>query len=245
MQKPKKLIWQLYPSYLLLVLLTLVATGWFADRSMRSFYMTQIRQDLLDQAYLMAYQSGPLLELSAGAELDRRCKEIGAKVPARFTIVLPNGRVVGDSEAAPGEMENHGDRPEIRQALKGEVGAAIRFSGTLRQRMLYVAVPVRTGGTIQGVTRAAIATDAIDRQLKTLQIRIALGGVIIAVLASLVCLVISRRITRPIEAMRQGAAHYARGDLSHRLHPPGTLELAGLAHTMNQMAHELERRIQG
>ena len=244
MQKPKKLIWLLYPSYLLLVLLTLVATGWFADRSMRSFYMTQIRQDLLDQANLLADEFAPMLTSSAAAELDRRCKEIGTKVPARFTVVLPNGVVVGDSEAATGEMENHGDRPEIRQALKGEVGSAIRFSGTLRQRMLYVAIPVEARGIIRGVTRAAIATDAIDRQLKSLQIRIALGGIVIAVLASLVCLVISRRITRPIEAMRQGAARYARGDLSHRLHPPATLELAGLAHTMNQMAHELERRIQ-
>lgn len=246
MQKSKKLIWHLYPSYLLLILLTLTATGWFAGRSMRAFYLTQIRQDLLNQAYLLTDLFVPLLEPLRRQELDRRCKQVGGKVRTRFTVILPDGRVVGDSEALPDEMENHGDRPEIRQALKGDVGSSIRFSGTLRQRMLYVAIPIqdKDRAAVQGVVRISIATDAIDEQLRKLQIRIALGGVIIAVLASLICLVISRRITRPIEAMRQGAARYARGDLSHRLHPPETMELAGLANAMNQMAHDLEGRIQ-
>jgi two-component system phosphate regulon sensor histidine kinase PhoR len=246
MQKPKKLIWHLYPSYLLLILLTLTAIGWFAGRSMSSFYMTQIRQDLLNQAYLLTDLFVPLLDPLRPQELNRRCKQVGGKVRTRFTVILPNGKVVGDSEAVPDEMENHGNRPEIRQALKGEVGAATRFSGTLRQRMLYVALPIpgRENAAIRGVIRISIPTDAIDEQLRRLQVRIALGGVIIAALASLVCLVISRRITRPIEAMRQGAARYARGDFSHRLHPPETMELAGLADAMNQMAHDLEERIQ-
>jgi two-component system, OmpR family, phosphate regulon sensor histidine kinase PhoR len=244
MQKPKKLIWHLYPSYLLLILLTLTATGWFVSHSMRSFYLTQIRQDLLNQAYLLRDLFVPLLDPLRQQELDRRCKEVGGRVLTRFTVILPNGKVVGDSEALPARMENHGNRPEVRQALKGGVGSAIRFSGTLRQRMMYVAMPVQYQTAIRGVIRISIPTEAIDKQLRVLQIRLALGGVVIAVLASLVCLVISRRITRPIEAMRQGAARYAQGDLSHRLHPPETLELAGLAAAMNQMAHDLEGRIQ-
>jgi two-component system, OmpR family, phosphate regulon sensor histidine kinase PhoR len=243
MQKPKKLIWHLYPSYLLLILLTLTATGWFVSRSMRSFYLTQIRQDLLNQAHLLKDLVVPLLEPLHQQELDRRCKEVGGRVLTRFTVILPNGKVVGDSEAVPAQMENHGNRPEVRQALKGTVGSAIRFSGTLRQRMMYVAMPVQDQTAIRGIIRISIPTEAIDRQLRTLQIRLALGGVVITVLASLICLAISRRITRPIEAMRQGAARYAQGDLSHRLHPPETLELAGLAAAMNQMAYDLEGRI--
>jgi two-component system, OmpR family, phosphate regulon sensor histidine kinase PhoR len=242
--KPKKLIWQLYPSYLLLVLLTLAATGWYAGHSMRTFYLSQIHQNLLNQAHLMADQFVPLLDPLRASELDRRFKALGRQVPTRLTLILPDGRVVADSEAWPAEMENHAGRPEIQQAFKGNDGSATRFSGTLHQRMLYVAIPIRPNGSLMGVMRASIAADAIDRQLRALQIRILLGGVIIAVLASLVCLVISRRITRPIEAMRQGAARYAEGDLSHRLHPPDTRELAGLAEAMNQMAQELEGRIQ-
>ena len=44
--------------------------------------------------------------------------------------------------------------------------------------------------------------------------------------------------------MRIGAERFAQGDLSHRLEPPNTVELAALAKAMNQMAEELEQRIQ-
>lgn len=244
MKNRKPLIWQLYPSYLLLVLLALMATGWYASRSMHAFYLSQIHQDLLHQSQLLKDQFLPLLKSSQYDALDRFCKAGGRRVPTRLTVILPDGRVVGDSEANPPQMENHGNRPEIQQALAGEKGASTRFSDTLRQHMTYVAIPIKDDETIRGIMRVSIAIDAIDNQLRTLRARLAVGGVIIAVLASIVCLVISRRITRPIQTMRQGADRYAQGDLSLRLHPPSTQELAALAQAMNQMAHELERRIQ-
>jgi two-component system phosphate regulon sensor histidine kinase PhoR len=176
--------------------------------------------------------------------LDRLCKDIGRLVPTRLTVILPDGLVVGDSKAQTGDMENHSDRPEIMDAFGNREGASIRHSDTLGQRMMYVALPIRSGDVIRGVLRVSIAIDAIDKQLRSLQVRMALGGVAIAALASLVCLFISRRISQPLEIMRQGASRYARGDLSHRLGLPGTLELAGLAEAMNQMAKELEQRIQ-
>ncbi len=243
MAKRRRLIGQLYPSYLLLVFIVLGAAGWFAGHSMRSFYISQTRQDLMHQASLLTGQFRPLLNPADPAALDRLCKANAVHVPTRITVILPNGRVVGDSEATPLTMDNHGDRPEIKQALKGETGSAIRFSGTLQQRMLYVAVPISEKDQIQGVMRIAIATRAVDKQLQALQARIALGGVVIAVVAALLSLVISRRISRPLETMRRGAARFARGNLSHRLHPPATLELAELAEAMNQMAQDLQGRM--
>ncbi len=243
MAKRRRLIGQLYPSYLLLVFIVLGAAGWFAGHSMRSFYVSQTRQDLMHQASLLTGQFRPLLNPADPAALDRLCKASGARVPTRITVILPDGRVVGDSEATPLTMENHGERPEIKQALKGETGSAIRFSGTLQQRMLYVAVPIFEKDHIQGVMRIAIATRAVDKQLHALQARIALGGVVIAMVAAILSLVISRRISRPLETMRRGAARFARGDLSHRLYPPATLELAELAEAMNQMAQDLQGRM--
>jgi len=244
MNRRKRLIWQLYPSYLVLVLIAVLATGWYAGSSMHHFYLSQIRQDLLNQSRLLKDQFLPLLTPDRYEELDRYCKAGGQRIPTRMTVILPDGTVVGDSEAQPAEMENHGDRPEIRQALKGGSGSATRFSDTLKKHMMYVAIPIKAGQSIKGIVRVSIAIDAVDNQLRTLQMRIAIGGIVIAVLASIVCLVISRRISRPIETMRRGAERYAQGDLSLRLHPPDTFELAALAEAMNQMAHDLEQRIQ-
>ena len=239
----RRLIWQLYPSYLILVLLALLATGWYTSHAMRSFYMSQVRKDLLHQARFLTPQFLPLVTPLDAAAVDRFCKQVVLDMATRLTVILPDGTVVGDSETDPKKMENHGDRLEIIEALKGNTGTAMRFSDTLGQHMMYLAYPLGTEN-VSAVVRVSLALTAIEQRLRALQFRIALGGVVVAILASLVCLVISRRISRPIETMRQSAARFARGELSHRLMPPETAELAGLAQAMNQMAQELEERIQ-
>jgi two-component system phosphate regulon sensor histidine kinase PhoR len=244
MKKRKPLIWHLYPSYLILVLAALTAIGWYASRSMRQFYLTQMHQNLFNQSQLLKNKFLPMLEPSQYAATDRYCKLSGKELATRLTVILPDGTVVGDSQAMPAKMENHGDRPEVRQAMAQGEGSATRFSDTLGQQMMYVAVAISKDGATKGIVRTSIAIDEVDSQLGSLQARMVVGSIIIALLVSFVCLLISRRISRPIETMRQGAERYAQGDLSHRLQPPDTIELAALAEAMNQMAGELERRMQ-
>ena len=59
------------------------------------------------------------------------CKELGEKAATRLTVILPDGKVVGDSEESPQNMDNHADRhEEIIEALAGDVGNSLRFSDT-------------------------------------------------------------------------------------------------------------------
>lgn len=244
MIKRKRLIWQLYPSYLVLVLIAVLATGWYASRAMRGYIRYQTHQDLLHQSHLLTEYFTPMFSSFNPPLLDQQCKRLGLGIPTRITLILPDGRVVADSEAETVQMENHADRPEIQSAFKGRTGSSTRFSNTLKQEMIYVAVPLRMEDRVVGVVRVSLAISAIDRQLSDLQMRLAFGGLVVAALAALICLVISRRISRPIENMRKGADLFARGELNHRLDPPATFELAALAEAMNQMAVELEQRIQ-
>ncbi|MBT8342993.1 MAG: PAS domain-containing sensor histidine kinase, partial [Desulfatitalea sp.] len=121
MVKRKRLIWQLYPSFVLLVLGALLATGWYASHATRSFYMAQTREDLLRQARLLTPQLKPYLKPLQAAPLDLFCKHIMRNVHTRMTVVLTNGRVVADSDADPRMLKNHADRPEIITALTGSV----------------------------------------------------------------------------------------------------------------------------
>jgi two-component system phosphate regulon sensor histidine kinase PhoR len=91
MKKRKPLIWHLYPPYLILVLVALLAIGWYASRSMRHFYLSQIHQNLFNQSQLLKNQFLPLLEPSRYSELDRYCKEGGKQIPTRLTVILPDG----------------------------------------------------------------------------------------------------------------------------------------------------------
>ena len=53
-------------------------------------------------------------------------------------------------------MDNHADRPEFRNALQGETGMALRFSNTLEEQMMYLAVPIIREDKLSGVARISI-----------------------------------------------------------------------------------------
>jgi two-component system phosphate regulon sensor histidine kinase PhoR len=67
-----------------------------------------------------------------------------AEVPApyRLTLIGRDGAVLADSRLPRGELENHGERPEVKAALAGAEGRARRSSESLGAELLYAALPV-------------------------------------------------------------------------------------------------------
>ncbi len=243
MKKKKRLLWQLYPSYLLITLISLMAVSLFASSAFKQFFLERTAADLISRAHLLEKQMGnyiaPLDEMS----VDSICKAVGEQSLTRITVILPSGKVVGDSEEAPENMNNHADRFEVAEALLGNVGTSNRYSSTLRQDMMYLAIPLEKNNEVIAVLRTSIPITSIYDELKSIQIQIGFGYLLIALLAAGVSLFVSKRISRPIEEMKKGAEQFARGDLAYRMPVPDTEEMRGLAEAMNQMAAQLDDRI--
>src|SRR5271166_2147771 len=72
----------------------------------------------------------------------------GQAAGASATVIDPTGKVLADSEAEPGGMDNHGHRGEFVTALGGTIGVEERKSETLGVPFLYVAAPV-SGGAVR------------------------------------------------------------------------------------------------
>jgi two-component system phosphate regulon sensor histidine kinase PhoR len=244
MKKRRRLLWQLFPSYLLITLISLLAASWYASEAMRHFFLDQKAIDLKARAALLEKQITGLLSPLQKNAVDSICKEAGRLSATRITVILPDGTVIGDSRETPRLMDNHANRPEIIPALAGKAGKSLRFSKTLMQRMLYVAVPIKDRQSVVAVLRTSLPANTVENEIRSIQLKIALGGCIIALLAAGISWVISRRISRPIEQMKKSAEQFARGDLSHRLTFPDSEEMAGLADAMNQMAAQLDNRIE-
>ncbi|MCD4763831.1 MAG: cell wall metabolism sensor histidine kinase WalK [Desulfobacterales bacterium] len=243
MKKKKRLLWQLYPSYLLITLISLLAVSLFASSAFRQFFLERTAADLKSMAHLLEkqieYFISPLDEMS----VDSICKAVGEQSFTRITVILPSGKVVGDSEEAPESMDNHADRFEVAEALLGNVGTSTRYSSTLRQDMMYLAIPLEKNNEVIAVLRTSIPITSIYDELRSIQIQIVFGGLLIALFAAGVSLFISKRISRPIEEMKKGAEQFARGDLAYRMPAPDTEEMRGLAEALNQMAAQLNDRI--
>lgn len=240
----RRIFWQIYPSHLAVTLLSLAAVFFISSRAMTRFYHNQTAESLGLQAVFIEEKVRDNFEAAGAEELSRLAETLGSRTPARVTLIFPDGTVAGDSEMAHKEMGNHRDRPEILAALTGHTGESVRFSNTLRKNMMYVAVPVRHGEQIVGVVRVALPLTAMDQLLGEVQHKIFFGGLVVLLLAALLSLLVSRRISRPLERIKQGAARFAQGDFSHRLHSIGSTEIGSLAETMNTMAAQLEDRLQ-
>jgi len=239
----RRLLWTLFPAFLLLILLSLAGGSWYASRVLRRFHIEQTAATLLARARLVDYQLAGRLARIERPWIDHLCKELGRRSGSRITVVLADGTVLGDSDEDPGRMDNHGTRPEILAALSGRVGRSMRFSHTIGQTMLYVAIPVTRQEQIVGVVRVAVPMTAVNETLAGMRWQILTGGLVVALLAGLLSLLVARRLSRPLEAMRAAAHSFAAGDLSRRIPGQGTVEMQALAASMNRMAEQLDSRI--
>lgn len=238
-----KLLWQLFPSHILILFGVILAVGWYGGQALRLFFITQMTSGLEVRARLLEPQVTPLFLAGRSNELRSFCREAGDRAAARITIIDLAGRVICDSLHDPETMENHANRPEIRQAYSGAVGASQRFSVTMGQEMLYTAIPISARGDVSGVLRTSMPLTAIDRELRGFFFRIAAGIILVAVLAAFMTLIVSRRVSRPLEMMRQGARRFADGDFSRKITVAGSEEIVSLAQAMNSMAAQLDDRI--
>ena len=243
----RRIFWQLYGSYLAAILLVMVAVVAYASDSVKRFYHKRVEADLESRAILVGGQLAPLL--GSPGEMDALCKTLGKRSRTRITVIAPDGQVLAESDHDTAAMENHktDDRKEILSALEGRVGISTRYSDTRERSMKYVAVPLLGKGPggrqVRGVVRTSVSVAFIDAGLRSAYWQIALGCLAAAGLFALLSLAISKRISQPLEELREGAAAFARGDLARRLPGNHLEEIGELADAMNQMAEQLDERI--
>ena len=115
---------------------------------------------------------------------------------SRLTLIRGDGTVAADSDAEAGEMDNHLQREEVRQALETGEGYTTRFSETLGQEMLYAACRSRHSDMI---LRLAVPYYGMQEFLPVL-----FPAVIVSFLAALgISVIFSRRfaysVTKPLQ----------------------------------------------
>ena len=239
----RKLLWQLYPAYLIITLGSLVFLGWYVSRTLREFYLAQTAEDLRVRAEFLGPQVMERLAAVDTGGVNLLCRDYGKAGSTRITVILPSGRVIGDSDEDPAKMDNHSDRPEVIEALAGRVGKSIRFSYTLGKDMMYLAIPVRPEGKILYVLRTAKPLTAIISALQNVYLRVVWASVALIVIMGVLGFFLSRRISKPLENLRNGVERFAKGDLQYKLPLFRTKEISDLAEAMKYMAERLDERI--
>jgi len=152
---------------------------------------------------------------------------------------------LGDSsDGAPGILTG----PEVQAALDGRYGATTRVVGDdPRTVLLYIAIPVRIDGVVEG---AVVVSQSTSRILSTLYaVRLDVFRVFLASLAAAVALtlIMSTTIARPLGRLRQRAEEILdrRGRLRGGFEPSRRSdEIGDLERALAELTRRLEEHLQ-
>ena len=133
--RKQKFIWKIYLPFFCLIFISLFLVAWHSSRIFNDFFLTLTTQILKDKANLAGEDFKPMLISNSFDSIDNLCKDMIQKISTRFTVILPDGTVVGDSDALIKILDNHATRPEIAQAMKGSMGSSIRWSDSLKKQI--------------------------------------------------------------------------------------------------------------
>ena len=206
---------------IIVVLCTLVFVGTFLQRSMRQQMLDQLRESLQQQ--ITTVDEVVTTQLSPDAsirEFDTLAERVGQRLHARLTFIDLDGRVLGDTMVPAGnvpQMENHGSRPEVIDALAKGWGWSLRRSVTLGEDLLYVAGVHKNNNKPELVIRMALSVEQIDMALAGINRLILWASMLGIVLSLCVALLVARRISHPVKDLTRAALNIAAGDLTQRL----------------------------
>lgn len=232
-----KLFYTFFPLITLGVLLLILVV----NISTQNFYKSLIEQQLKDRTSNI-FNWLKKTDLSE-KNIQYICNKSSNNKRVRITIVNNRGTVVGDSHKTASLMDNHLNRPEIKEAISNGTGLETRFSNTLQKELMYYA----SSEIVQKntwIVRVSIPIDEYSVIISDLQYKIILFGLVVSFALLYLSYFISKQITAPIDNMRKKTEQYVSTlQTSRPLDIPKTKELASLALSLNKMAKELDERI--
>ena len=236
--------WRIAGSYVLLILVSMGVLGLFMADFVEDERIDDLRLQLEGEARLVAETAVMLLADGVdGGRINPWINSLGNQIDARVTIVAADGTVLGDSAGDPQSMENHSDRPEIKDAIAIGLGQITRYSSTLDQKMMYVAVPIEKNGDVLGIARVSLSTEKIDDFVGDMMRTVVPAMAIVTVIAVLGAIYIARVTARPIRLVTAAAKRISSGQMDQQILTNARGETAELAAAFNEMSGNLRTMI--
>ncbi|MBN1546995.1 MAG: hypothetical protein JW902_10075 [Syntrophaceae bacterium] len=187
---------KIFTSYLILILLTIAVMDFFLMPRINETVTQSIEDEMFGIARMMT--------MMPAEQITGKMHELSQQLNVRITLIDPAGKVVTESNADQGKMDNHLTRPEIIQAKTEGMGKASRFSTTLQESMLYVALPIRENKEIKGYVRLSRPLVMVNQAIDHLNWALYMTLYIIAIPSLILSIIFSRMIYRRIVWAEEG-----------------------------------------
>jgi two-component system phosphate regulon sensor histidine kinase PhoR len=221
-------------SALLLILVALGSAAVFLSRYTAESELRHAERTMEAQARILA----PALPAGSPQALAEWTSRAGAESGARVTVIGRDGAVLADSQHDSASMDNHAGRPEVRAALAGHTGTAVRHSATLDADLCYLAVPAGNG-----ILRLAVPLREIDTAVAAVRWLILRAFLVAAAFALAVAYFVSRSFSRRIRRIQTFARDLVNEEYSGTLATEADDELGSVARSLRFMAEQFRRML--
>lgn len=241
--KIKKIFTHIFPVYLVIIVLSIIIISWIFSDVISSIYTDSIKDKLKTNAYSIRPLMLGLLKKHDENTIAANVKEIASHTNLRITIIDPTGKVIAESAMNPDLLENHSNRPEVKDALHGITSYSGRYSDTLHKDTFYFTLPIVFNGKIHAVLRTALPMDNIRRVLKNAYIHISIVGIAVAVIAALFAYFTAKSLANPLEKLKNNAARFSAGAGEFTPVISNIFEINELSSSLMLMSLRLKERI--
>jgi two-component system phosphate regulon sensor histidine kinase PhoR len=239
----KSLFFKIFLGFFIFTSVITVSILLFSFNSINNHYTNTVADDLEKLGSPLLLTITPLLEKENYNEIDNLVESIGRETGTRITIITTDGKVVADSESDPALMDNHKNRPEIIQALDGKVGSSKRYSATMKENMLYIALPIESNGKIMGVLRLSRFLKNLKELISNLKFKIILFSLALIAFSLLIATLFSNKLLKPVRELSEAAKRVAQGDFNTKVFLKNRDELKDLADNYNYMTDEINKYV--
>lgn len=218
----------------ILIFTLLIVTGLFINIVNRE-YEQNVEQDLKRNNIIASNVIGKTSENDVPSVL----KDIFKNSDLRITYIRKNGTVIYDNDIDAKKLNNHNKRSEVIEARKDGDGYSIRYSDSLKKKIMYYAHLQKDGS----VVRTAIWISYINR-FKEVYLKYYFAVVALAAIVSVfISFNLSQIILKPIRDLEFITSRIARGELERRVRVEHKDEIGTLGNTFNDMAEKLQSTI--
>jgi two-component system phosphate regulon sensor histidine kinase PhoR len=213
----------------------------FTDHTFNRIRSNLTKELYLTRSFMSRYKDLPLKIDS----MDRIADYIGGDLNVRVTIIDISGNVVGDSELSADQIErveNHLYRPEIQDAMSARLGESVRFSTTIKDKLLYVASVFELTNP-RGFIRLSVPLSEINVVTQNLKQALFTALFFAFLCAVVISFIASFFVSRPIKEMAWLAQGIARGDYSKKIMVTSEDEIGELAGAFNYMSEQIKARV--
>lgn len=241
--KPGKLYIKIFISFIIVLIITeIVIFGLFvftAGRSARSRIDRYVNaQSTVVRQYVeMTIRSEPHVGLSENKVLGRLIHDLGNIYQAKVWLTGTDGKsIIQSFEGSIPEDPSKFLQRHTRKPTGNGPYHSIR-----RGFVQYIRMPVEFQKGERGSIHLLFENPKGDHP----EGLFALGLLAIGLVIALLVVPVSRRITNPLNRLRDSALKIAEGDLTHRARVKSRDEIGELGRAFNHMAAQLEQRIRG